>query len=365
MADASPGRLIGVFVVIVALAVVGGVALGAAGDSGQPDGAEVNGQSPAQFQPDAVNEEYDPETGDIEIDAGEQDKRILVDTRHGNQFSQADLEPVVEAAFESGHTIEFGASASNDGRSRRGSGASYGETLSNYDGVLIVQPTGEFSQSERNALQNYTDAGGRVAVLAEPTQIQAALGLFGVPSPVSFGATNLTRNYGLQVGAEALYNMNDDRNDNNFKSIYASPSSDGSLTEGVETISFDQGGYVVVNENHEDADQIETLYTAAEDTRTLDTRRTGEYPVVVRNDNMVFVADSSFIEESEVYDVDNEVFVGNLVEFLVSGDLDRSFPSDGGRDSGPTPPAPPEPPGEQEPTPTPTPPAEPTPTPSG
>ena len=363
MADASPGRLIGVFVVIVALAVVGGVVLGAAGDSGQPDGAEVSGQSPAQFQPDAVNEEYDPETGNIEVDAGEQDKRILVDTRHGNQFSQTDLEPVVEAAFESGHTIEFGASASSDGRSRRGSGASYGETLSNYDGVLIVQPTGEFSQSERNALQNYTDAGGRVAVLAEPTQIQAALGLFGVPSPVSFGATNLTRNYGLQVGAEGLYNMNDDRNDNNFKSIYASPSSDSSLTEGVETISFDQGGYVVVNENHEDAGQIETLYTAAEGTRTLDTRRTGEYPVVARNDNMVFVADSSFIEQSEVYDVDNEVFVGNLVEFLVSGDLDRSFPSDGGRNSGPTPPAPPEPPGEQEPTPTP--PAEPTPTPSG
>jgi len=360
MADASPGRLIGVFVVIVALAVVGGVVLGAAGDSGQPDGAEVSGQSPAQFQPDAVNEEYDPETGDIEVDAGEQDKRILVDTRHGNQFSQADLEPVVEAAFESGHTIEFGAEASSSG-TRRG-GSSYQETLSNYDGVLIIQPTGEFSQSERNALQNYTDAGGRVVVLAEPTQIQAALGLFGVPSPVSFGATNLTRNYGLQVGAEGLYNMNDDRNDNNFKSIYASPSSDGSLTEGVETISFDQGGYVVVNENHEDAGQIETLYTAAEGTKTLDTRRTGEYPVAARNDNVVFVADSSFIEESEVYDVDNEIFVGNLVEFLVSGDLDRNFPSDGGRDSGPTPPEPPEPPGEQEPTPTP---AEPTPAPSG
>jgi len=365
MADASPGRLIGVFVVIVALAVVGGVVLGAAGDSGQPDGAEVSGQSPAQFQPDAVNEEYDPETGDIEVDAGEQDKRILVDTRHGNQFSQADLEPVVEAAFESGHTIEFGAEASSSG-TRRG-GSSYQETLSNYDGVLIIQPTGEFSQSERNALQNYTDAGGRVAVLAEPTQIQAALGLFGVPSPVSFGATNLSRNYGLQVGAEGLYNMNEDRNDNNFKSIYASPSADGTLTEGVETISFDQGGYVVVNEDHEDAGRIETLYTAAEGTRTLDTRRTGEYPVVARNDNMVLVADSSFIEQSEVYDVDNEVFVGNLVEFLVSGDLEDDFP-DGTSESAPEPPEPPEPPtptppGPDTPTGPDTPPGTPTPTP--
>jgi hypothetical protein len=363
MADASPRRLIGVFVAIVAIAVVGGVALGAVGGSGQPDGAEISGQSPGQFQPENVNKGYDPETGDIEVDAGEREKRVLVDTRHGNQFSRANLEPVVEAAFESGHSIEFDAGASSDGRNRRGSGDfSYGETLSNYDGVLIIQPTGEFSESERNALRNYTEAGGRVVVLAEPTQIQAALGLFGAPSPVSFGATNLTRNYGLQVGAETLYNMNDDRNDNNFKSIYASPSADTSLTEGVETISFDQGGYVVVNENHEDAGRIEVLYTAADGTRTLDTRREGEYPVAARNGNMVFVADSTFIEESEVYDVDNEVFVGNLVEFLVSGDLDRDF-SSSGPDTGPSPPEPPEPPEEQQPTPTP--PAEPTPTPPG
>jgi hypothetical protein len=131
----------------------------------------------------------------------------------------------------------------------------------------------------------------------------------------------MTRQFGVQIGAEMLYNLDDANNDNNFKSIYASPSGDGPLTEGVETISLDLSGYAVVGET----DAVDVLYTANEGTRTLESRRTGTYPVVARNGNMVFVSDSSFLLPSEVYDVDNEVFVGNLAEFLVSGDLDPAF----------------------------------------
>ncbi len=319
---ASPLRLVGVFVVIVVLAV-GGAAVAATtggGDGGQPAGAEVSGQSPAQFQPDVVNHDTDPEEGEIDVAASDGSKRVLVDTSHSNQISQSDVGPVVEAAFESGHFVEFGADDST---------GSYAETLSNYDAVLVVQPQNGFSESERNAVQNYTDAGGRVVILGEPPQVQAALGLFGVPSESSFGATNLTQSYGFQVGAEMLYNMNDGETDNNFKSIYAVPSADDELTEGVETVNFDRGGYVVVNEEHDDADDIEVLYTAADGTRTLDTRREGEYAMAVRSENLVFVADSTFMQESDVYDTDNEVFVSNLMDFLVSGDLDDNFPTDG------------------------------------
>ena len=119
--------------------------------------------------------------------------------------------------------------------------------------------------------------------------------------------------------------------------------------DGVETVSFDRAGYVVVNEQHEDASNIDVLYTAADGTKTLETRREGDYAMAVRNENLVFVADSSFLDQSEVYDADNEVFVGNLLTFLASGDVDKGFPSDGG-DTGPGAPEPPE-----RPTPTPTP----------
>ena len=342
---ASPLKLIGVFVAIVVLAVGGAaVAATAGGGDSQATGAEISGQSPSQFQPGAVNHDADPEEGEIDVDASDRAARILVDTSHSNQISRSDVEPVVEAAFESSHFVEFGAGDNSK---------SYAETLSNYDALLIVQPQNGFSESERNAVQNYTEAGGRVVILGEPPQVQAALGLFGVPSETSFGASNLTQSYGVQVGAEMLYNMGSEATDNNFKSIYAVPGTDDNLTDGVETVNFDRSGYVVVNEEHDDADDIEVLYTAADGTRTLDTRREGEYATAVRSENLVLVADSTFIQESDVYDADNEVFVGNLLDFLVSGDLNDDFPSDG-VGSATEPPEPPEPP-------TPTPPEEATP----
>ncbi|MEF8781570.1 MAG: DUF4350 domain-containing protein [Haloarculaceae archaeon] len=318
-----PVRLIAAFVVIVAVALVGSVALSLGGAGGALDGENVKGQSPEQFQPENVNQEFDPESGEIDIDSEADDKRILVDTRHGNQLSESKLEPVTEAMFGAGYTIEFDDGGESQSRSGNG-GAGYRETLQNYDGLLVVQPTQEFSGSEIEAIRDYTDAGGRVVVLAEPTQVQGGAGLFGVPSAVSFGADNLTQKYGVQIGSEMLYNIADAENDNNFKSIYASPDEDGTLTEGVERVNFDMAGYAVVRNTR----VVDVLYTAVDGTSSLDTRRTDSYPVVARNDNLVFVADSTFIERANVYDVDNEAFVGNLMEFLVSGDLDPGFGPD-------------------------------------
>jgi len=67
-------------------------------------------------------------------------------------------------------------------------------------------------------------------------------------------------------------------------------------------------------------DDADVLFTAVDGTRTLETRRTGTYPTVVRNDNVVVVTDASFVEPSELYDADNEVFAGNLIDFLAGGD---------------------------------------------
>ena len=350
MADGRVAAVI--FVGIVIVGTVTGTAFavaGGGGGGGSPDGADVSGQSPEQSQPETLGQEPDEEGGTIAIGGDADGARILVDTRHSNRFSRSDLEPLSEAMFEAGHSLEFaGAPAGpRDGAPRRGArgaqsgpgaqGTDYAATLEDYDGLLVIQPTEGFSQAERQTLRNYTDAGGRVVVLAEPTQFAVGNGRFATLSTVQFGANNLTQQFGVRVGSEVLYNTDDERNDNNFKSIYASPSGTGMLTEGVDTISLDTGGYAVVGDT-----AATTVYTADDGTRTLETRREGDYGVVVRSGNLAFVADSSFVEPSELYDVDNEVFAGNLLEFLVTGDVDPDFGAEGTT---------PEPPGSQTPTP--------------
>ncbi|MDQ2073273.1 hypothetical protein RBH20_12085 [Haloarcula sp. H-GB4] len=343
----TEGRIVkplAVFIVVLVV-ILGGtflLAVASPGSSGPPDGQSIDGQSPSQYQPDAVNAPVDPEEGEISVDSEGSDKRILVDTSHGNQVSESKLEPITEAVFEAGHTVEYGTAGTD----------SFADSLGQYDGVLIVQPLGSYSPTEREALQEYTDDGGRVVVLAEPTQTRLSTGFTQSTTTVSFGANNATKRYGIRMGAEQLYNVDDTANDNNFKAIYASPSDDGELTDGVETITFDTAGYAVVNGD------AETKFTAAEGTRTLETRRTGTYATVVRNDNMVFVTDSTFISSSEIYDADNEVFLGNLLSFLLDGeapDPDGSATSDVGFGTGDSASTPTEAPPESTPGPTPAP----------
>ncbi|MBV0924826.1 GldG family protein [Halomicroarcula limicola] len=313
MADGSAIRLLAAYVVVVAV-VLGAVALlGLAvdGNSGSPDGAGIDGQSPPQFQPERVNVDADPETGTLTVENGS--ARLLADTRHGNEFERTDLEPVEEAVFRAGHRLSYPDTTDEK---------PYNETLAGHEGLLVVQPTQEFTATERAVLENYTDAGGHVVILGEPTQTRVSGGLIASSTVVSFGANNLTSQYGFRMGAETLFNVDDAANDNNFKSIYAAPSGDGPLTEGVDTVTFDTGSYASVRDDSD----AEVVYTAVDGTQTLQTRRTGQYPTVVRTENVVFVADASVLERTEVYDADNEAFVGNLLSFLAAGDAPERVP---------------------------------------
>ncbi|MBB6644913.1 DUF4350 domain-containing protein [Halobellus ruber] len=309
MSDRNIVQPLAVLIVALAVVLAGTFAVSAlvgSAPTGSPDGATIEGQSPAQYQPDAVDIGADPEDGELAVDSTQNGSRIVIDIRRSSGTSRTDLEPILGAMFEAGHSVTV-LDGSND--------EEFGDALEDSSGLLIVQPASPYPDGERDAIRDYVDAGGHAVIAGEPTQTRIGGGLFATISQVSFGATELSESYGIRVGAEGLYNVNDEQNDNNFKSIYATPTRGGVLTEGVETVTFHRSGYVVTN-----SDDVAVHYTAVEGTKTLDTRRAGTYPVVVRNDSVVFVADGSFLSQPELYDADNEEFTGNLLSFLASGD---------------------------------------------
>lgn len=310
-----------VFILVIAVILAGTAVIGLlSGASGTPDGQRIDGQSPSQFQPSNLNQGVDPESGSLTIESGatttggdssNSGGSVLVDLRHSNAVTQAELEPIETAMFSAGHSFEY-----DTGQDP------LNETLNEHDGYLVIQPTEGFSESEREAVDEFTANGGRVVILGEPTQPRVtSSGFFGTSTAiVSFGADKLLDEYGISIGPELLYNTADESNDNGFKSIYTSPVRGNQLTEGVETVSFDRGGYVIAR----DDSGATTVFTATEDTKTLDTRRADTYPTVVRNDDIVFVADSTFIKPIELYDTDNEVFVSNLMQFLLGSEDPRN-----------------------------------------
>lgn len=309
MSDRNLIQPVAILIVALVIILVGtftiSVLVGSA-STGSPDGANIQGQSPDQYQPESAGLNADPETGNISIDGSEAGSRIVIDIRRSSGTTRTDLAPLTEALFEAGNSVTV-----LDGSI----GESLNDTLEGSSGMLIVQPTSPYPDDERDTIQDYVDAGGHAVIAGEPAQTQSGGGLLGTPSQVSFGATELAESYGVTVSSETLYNVNDSSNDNNFKSIYAAPTRDGALTEGVDTVTFDRSGYVLTS-----GEDVTTHYTAVEGTKTIDTRRAGTYPVVVRNESVVVVADGSFLSQPELYDADNEVLTGNLLSFLASGD---------------------------------------------
>jgi hypothetical protein len=303
-------------VLIVALVVILGgtfvvsLAVGTV-PTGTPDGANIEGQSPAQYQPSAAGLEADPEDGELAIEDAPEEGEIVIDIRRASDTSDSDLEPVAEAMFEAGYSVTILDVGSTQG---------LGEALNGSSGLLIVQPAEAYPENERDTIQSYVETGGHAVVAGEPTQTQLGTGLFATVAEVPFGATALAESYGVKIGSETLYNVNDADNDNNFKSIYATPSRGGRLTEGVERVTFDRSGYIVSGD-----DNVNDLMTTVRGTKTIDTRRADTYPVVARNDSVVFVADGSFLSQPELYDADNEVFTSNLIEFLLRGDPGGGF----------------------------------------
>jgi len=313
---------LGVFVAVV-LVVVAGTALAGfvfgsgGGDGAPPDGEAIDGQAPAQYQPDNVAHDEDPENGTLAVDSDGEDKRVLVDTRHSNRFDGADVDPLVEALVREGHAVDVGTESSGGGFESGYTNA----TLQRYDAMLVIAPTGSFSEREIGGLEAFTDGGGRLVVLGEPRQFSGG-GSLSSGSSVRPSADSLAAAYGLRVGSETLYNLDDDANDNNYESVYGTATGGDELTDGVERVQFDTAGYLV---RTGDSD-AETLVQAVDGTRTADRGIEGEYDVAARNGNFVLVADASLVERSELYDAHNERFVGNLLTFLVSGDKPDDVP---------------------------------------
>lgn len=120
-----------------------------------------------------------------------------------------------------------------------------------------------------------------------------------------------------------------DENANNFQRIYVEKSGNDPVMEGVDGLVVDDAAPVTSNR------QASVLARASKGTTLSTTRKSDTHAVVVRSGNVVAVGDASFLQTSAAYDADNEVFIGNLVEFLVTGDKDPCVPvSDAARRGG-------------------------------
>jgi len=221
------------------------------------------------------------------------------------------VSPLTSTLVENGHEVTF----------YRGNptGEPLPSLLADADAFVTTNP-GSLSATDIDTVASFAEAGGRTLIASDPGTAGAL--------------TELGSTAGIYGEAGYVYDMTN--NDANYLSVLVESSGSSVLTNDVDEVVFRGAARVGA------ASGSEPL-TTAETAQLSTTREAGTYGVAVRSGSVAAVGDSSFLAPENAYHADNNVLIGNLGDFLVTGENpDVSFGPAGGAGppgGAPTPPS--------------------------
>ena len=307
------------FVVLVAV-IVGGAAAVPFVSGGQSD--DVTNLAERQTDIDAVTLPEAAAEGEITMDSDADSKTVLIDRAHANQLSDEKLSILVNTLVANGHEVDFVTR-------EQARGPAWNESLRSADALLIANPNQPYTPGQLAGVEAFADAGGRVVMLSDPASIQR-FGIFGFGvQEQSNDDPALNSVFGISAQSGYLFNMHEYQQ--TFTSVYAMPG-DGPLAEGVDQVVVRDVAAVSTADG-------QTALTAGEQTRLSTTRRADTYGVAVQSGNVSLIGDTDFLTPESAYVADNNVFIGNIADFLVTGEKTGNAPappSEGSGGSAPT-----------------------------
>jgi len=161
----------------------------------------------------------------------------------------------------------------------------------------VTTNPGSLSATDIDTVASFAEAGGRTLIASDPGTAGAL--------------TELGSTAGIYGEAGYVYDMTN--NDANYLSVLVESSGSSVLTNDVDEVVFRGAARVGA------ASGSEPL-TTAETAQLSTTREAGTYGVAVRSGSVAAVGDSSFLAPENAYHADNNVLIGNLGDFLVTGE---------------------------------------------
>lgn len=317
-----------VAVVVLGGTVAAGTLLSSPDDTSSPDASA--------FTADSLPASPIADDGTISAPGGEP-KTVVVDLSHANAIEKGGIQPLVDALVSQGHTVRFysGSAASSGlgGLSSQSGESAFNDTLRSADAFVVANPGTEYTSEEIAGVEAFTDAGGRVLVLADPLGSSSSSGT-SLPAPLGSGSTasatpgqptNLAAQFDVSFDAGYLYDM--DENANHYRSVYASGAGDAPLTA-------DAGRVVLQGAAGLTTGPDATPLFRAESTHRSSTRRAGNYTVAARSGNLTAIGDTDFLAPETATVADNERLVGNVAAFLVTGEKAPDAPTAGSESDG-------------------------------
>jgi hypothetical protein len=235
-----------------------------------------------------------------------QNKLVVIDYQHGNQFSPNEIDSLVGALTERGAAVEI----SNSGTTM--------DTRLKYASAFVVfSPLVPFQDNEVNAVRQFVAAGGRLTVFTDPTRGALTYDYFSsLPSnqPDVDNVNPLLAPFGITVRNDYLYNLVE--NEGNFRNVLLGQFSRHPLTDGLDQVAFYGAHSLVVQPGTVLIQGDRNTYSSL-----TDAAGPGQGAAVLSADgNVLALGDFSFLLPPYDTVADNRVLISRLAEFLLSGE---------------------------------------------
>lgn len=229
---------------------------------------------------------------------------VVIDTLHGNQFKQSELDSLVQALNQRGARVEFD------------NGTPTLEVRLKYASAYVIfSPSTVYTSDEMRWITAFVNNGGRLIVFTDATRGQVTYDLFtGSISalPDSNIVNPILAPFGIAVEADYLYNIS--RNEGNFRNVFFDKFNKDELTFGLKRVVF-YGAHSVKS------DSGLPLFLGADQTLSSITDAGGGLSAgaVSENGDILVLGDFTFLIPPYNNVADNNTLIANIADFMLGG----------------------------------------------
>jgi len=290
-------QALGVVVATAAVVIAVTVAVTAL-TSGAPGFQAISVDHP-EFDPGTLIADRADDTASIDPAVDASGQVVLVDEAHRNQFSRAEMKPLLRAFTEAGFEVRF-LTDSGD----------FDDALAAADVFVVLTPRTSYTRSQVASVNEFTADGGQLILAGEPTTAEIVSG--GLQ--VSIVETNdrpaaLARSYDISYRSRYLYDLVDYAGI--YRNLYATPATASGLTQGVDRMVVYLGTAVTATGG-------QTVFETGETTHIAGTGETRSRGMVVRDGNVIAIGDQTLFTVDRFASADNDEFIENLVEYVAT-----------------------------------------------
>jgi hypothetical protein len=229
---------------------------------------------------------------------------VVVDMAHENRVEMAELNVLAGRLAARGHQlVEW-----TDGDPE--------EMLLEASALIVAVPLESYDAEEVAAVQEFVAGGGRVLLIGDPTRYNYLVDewdwITGVDSDAGY-LNSLSAPFGITFVDDYLYNVSD--NEGNYRNIRLTDWSEGTLTEGLDSVVFYAAHSLAV------ADEG-ALILADEDTWSSATDRAGGLVVAAQTmkGQVLALGDLTFMTEPYHTVHDNNRLIASIADFLTGAE---------------------------------------------